>query len=91
MLTGKLNKLQHLRGVPLVDEAYEFWKNIDKSKNIKAIRLNNDLYYFEKEYSKKYELTNIKNFKNYQNNYLLKILDYETDIVPKETIFSRNL
>ena len=50
VLTGKLNKLQHLRGVPLVDEAYEFLeKNIDKSKNIKAIRLNNDsTYCFEK-------------------------------------------
>ncbi len=95
VLTGKLNKLQHLRGVPLVDEAYEFLeKNIDKSENIKAIRLNNDsTYCFEKkEYSKKYELTNIKNFKNYQNNYLLKkILDYETDIVPKENdIFDKS-
>ena len=95
VLTGKLNKLQDLRGVPLIDEAYAFLaRNIDKSKNIEAIRLNNEsTYCFEKrEYSKKFELTNTKNFKNYQNNYLSKqILDYEADIIPKENdIFEKS-
>ena len=60
-LTGSLSKLQNLRGVPLIDYAYDYFDNYFKNhkelKNIKPIKVNTDQIFdlSLKEYSKPYE------------------------------------
>jgi UDP-MurNAc hydroxylase len=77
-LTGKLSKLQNLRGVPSIDEAYAFF---DKTlTSAKTIKLNPDSSFdtLLQEYEKKYITTNTKDYENYiQNNLMNKKLDYE--------------
>tara|TARA_B100000767_G_scaffold268136_1_gene287908 strand:+ start:774 stop:2135 length:1362 start_codon:yes stop_codon:yes gene_type:complete len=95
VLTGKLNILQNIRGVPSIDQAYNFlFKEVKKlglKKEPKSIMLNTDQSYnfLKNKYSKEYKKINLKDFKNYQENYLKDIkLDYEDDeLILEEVLF----
>ena len=97
VLSGKLNSLQNLRGVPLIDEVYDYLDlKIDKleiSKKVEGLKLNYDCTYdFDnKKFSKNYEKINIDNYNEYQKSYLSKKqLDYENDVfLQEEEIFDK--
>lgn len=84
-LTGKLAKLQKLRGVPTIDFTYEFLKR--KCKDSKPIKLNYDCIFDLKNetYSKEYKKIDILESQKYSKFILSKKkLDYESDpILPK--------
>ena len=91
VLSGKLNALQDIRGVPSIDEAYNYLHNnvkkIESSKKITELKLKHDSYFdFDKKiYSKKYEKIDFEDFTNYQKDYLSELkLDYEEDNFPNE-------
>ena len=97
VLSGKLNLLQNLRGVPSIDHAYEYLeskiKSLDLNYSSKPIKLNTDESYdFKlKKYSNKYKKTDQKKLKNYQENYLKNLkLDYENDEVISEENLLKN-
>ena len=86
VLTGKLNVLQNLRGVPSIDQAYEYLiKQINKlnlKKPPKPIMLNTDKSYnfTNDKYSSEYVKLDLNKFIIYQKNYLSNLkLDYEKD------------
>ena len=86
VLSGKLNFLQNLRGVPSIDKAYEYLYDKVKSLNIKVnpkpIMLNTDKSFdlINKSYSSEYLKLDHKKFIRYQKDYLRNLkLDYEKD------------
>ena len=85
-LTGKISHLQSLRGVPLVEEAFDFLENYySKDKNIKPLRLNCDqkLDLDDNIYVNKFKRINIDDYKQYIVKYLKdKKLTYEDDSLP---------
>ena len=77
-LTGKLSKLQNLRRVPSIDDAYIFFDKFLKTS--KTIKLNPDASFdtTSKQYDEEYRSTNIKDYNNYIiTNLINKKLDYE--------------
>ena len=80
-LSGKLSKLQKLRGVPSIEEASVF---LEKStNNSTCIRLNNDDYLNLENFesSKKYRAVTNKEIDNYISKTLSKRkMDYENEI-----------
>ena len=93
-LTGKLSKLQNLRGVPDIHDAYDFFDTyFDQLNNIetKSIKLNpgSSFDLNAKECDQKYIKSNIDEYKNYISQILSKkLLDYESIDIPKsEEIF----
>ena len=95
VLSGKLNLLQDLRGVPSIDYTYEYLddkiKLLDFRYTSKSIKLNTDEdFNFEtKKYSNKYKKTDQKKLDYYQKNYLKNLrLDYENDeIISEKDLF----
>ena len=88
-LTGKLSKLQDLRGVPLIDDAFLFFENYFKnSKNynhVMPMKISADQTFDLdlKENSSEYKFINKLDYKNYiDENLKHKKLDYENDIKP---------
>jgi UDP-MurNAc hydroxylase len=88
-LAGKLAKLQSLRGVPTIDNAYEYLEKKIKKENIKnctAIKINyeQDFNLINKKSSKKYHPVNKIKIQKYIENYLSKKkLEYELENYPK--------
>lgn len=89
-LTGKLSKLQDLRGVSNIDAAYNYFENYylsnNQSKLIKPLKLSPDNSFdLEiKEYDKPYKRLNLSDYNYYINNKLLnKTLSYEKDNIPE--------
>jgi UDP-MurNAc hydroxylase len=89
-LTGKLSNLQNLRGVPSIDNAYQYLENYYELKNlsntIKPLKLNAGAEFDLdiKEYSKKYQNLNFDEYKLYIETKLSKKkLSYENDVYPK--------
>lgn len=84
-LSGKLAKLQKLRGVPTLDYTYKYLKK--RCQNSKPIMLNYDCIFdlHNEIYSKKYKKINVKTANKYSKDILSKKkLDYESDtILPK--------
>ena len=82
-LTGKLSKLQNLRGIPYMNDVHTYFKNHFNDKQfegIKTIKLNPDDTFdiTLNEYSKPYKKIEIITYQNYIKNYLSnKLLDYE--------------
>lgn len=86
-LTGKISSLHDLRGVPLIDEAYNFFEKNLINKKISAIKINPEsIFDLEtKETSKEYQPLDLEKYKIYlKNNLALKKLDYEDIILPDD-------
>ena len=85
-MTGKTSHLQGLRGVPLVEEAFDFLENYySKDKNIKPLRLNCDqkLDLDDNIYFDKFKRINTDDYKQYIEKFLKdKKLAYEADSLP---------
>jgi UDP-MurNAc hydroxylase len=88
-LAGKLSKLQPLRGVPTIDDAYNFLEKKIKKESIKnctPIKINyeTDFDLIKKENTKKYNPINKIKIKKYIKKYLSKKkLEYEFERYPK--------
>ena len=87
-LTGKLSKLQHLRGVPSIDKAYKFFdKSFENNYSTKSIKLNNKSTFDlnSGEYDKNFVEINNDKYNDYINKILSqKKLDYEHLEFPSE-------
>lgn len=87
-LTGKLSKLQHLRGVPSIDKAYKFFdKSFENNYSTKPIKLNNESTFdlSSGEYDKNFFEINNDKYNDYINKILSqKKLDYEHLEFPSE-------
>ena len=88
-LTGKLSKLQNLRGVSSIDNAYDYFENYyllkNKSNLIKHLKLSPDSYFDldTEQYEKSYKKINTSEYNSYiQNKLKNKILYYEKDVFP---------
>lgn len=88
-LTGKLSNLQNLRGVPSIDNAYNYLQNYylqnKFSNQIKALKLSteNTFDLTIKEYDKEYECVNNKDYSSYIDDKLSKkIFEYDNDEIP---------
>jgi UDP-MurNAc hydroxylase len=88
-LTGKLSKLQDLRGVANIDDAYDFLEKYYMSKNlsnkIKALKLNAGSTFdlSIKEYDKLYKKINKREYQSYiDQNLRNKLFPYENDETP---------
>jgi len=88
-LAGKLSKLQSLRGVSTLDNAYNFFENYYSSKNlsdsIKPLKLNTDATFDLNimEYDKDYQKINYDEYQSYIDLELSnKLLTYEKDEIP---------
>jgi UDP-MurNAc hydroxylase len=82
VLGGKLSLLNDMRGVPNIDQAYEYLE--DNQKFSKAIKINAGSTFdlnLNKE-SKKYEKFNAVQYKKFINEISTKKLDYENDPIP---------
>tara|TARA_Y100000590_G_C15665948_1_gene994442 strand:- start:356 stop:1717 length:1362 start_codon:yes stop_codon:yes gene_type:complete len=97
VLSGKLNTLQNLRGIPLLDTTYDYLeKKINSFYNEKkpeAIKLNIDesFCFDTKKYSNQYKKVNLIDLNQYQQNYLNKLkLDYENDAMVEESTLLQN-
>jgi len=85
-LTGNLSKLQNLRGVSSIDNAYNFFENYYSSKNlsniIKPLKLNTESTFDLniKEYDRDYKKINLDEYQSYIDSKLSKkFLSYEKD------------
>tara|TARA_Y100000590_G_scaffold457061_2_gene608879 strand:+ start:5277 stop:6632 length:1356 start_codon:yes stop_codon:yes gene_type:complete len=85
-LSGKLSNLQNLRGVPSIDDAYNFidkkLKTYTELSNIKSIKINPEsIFDVKKEKCEKdYKIFDHDNFKNYVlKNLVNRKLSYEND------------
>tara|TARA_B100000242_G_C43043048_1_gene486717 strand:- start:821 stop:2173 length:1353 start_codon:yes stop_codon:yes gene_type:complete len=82
-LSGKLSKLQDLRGIPTMKTTHEYFKkNLSKNllKNTQTIKLNpDDIFDLNlNEYTKPFKDLDFDDYKTYIKNYLsVKKLDYE--------------
>ena len=86
-LTGKMSALQDLRGVPLIDEAYNFFERNLINKNNKPIKINTDSIFDldTEEISREYKPLNIEEYSDYlKNNLALRHLDYENEVIPND-------
>ncbi len=88
-LTGKLSNLQSLRGVPSIENAFNFFETYYSSKNlsntIKPLKLNNDSTFDLNigEYDKEYQKINYDEYQSYIDTKLKnKLLVYEKDETP---------
>lgn len=97
VLSGKLNILQNLRGVPSIDQAYKYLetqvKCLDLKKKTKPIMLNTDKSFnlIKKKYSSEYSKLDNNIFTKYQKEYLCNLkLDYEKDNSVSETELFQN-
>ncbi len=88
-LTGKLSNLQNLRGVPSIDNAYNFFEDYYLSKNLtdntKLLKLNPDSTFdlSIKEYDRGYEKINQKEYNLYiTQNLKNQLLSYEIGELP---------
>tara|TARA_B100000989_G_scaffold48823_1_gene31933 strand:+ start:404 stop:1762 length:1359 start_codon:yes stop_codon:yes gene_type:complete len=88
-LTGKLSKLQNLRGISSIDNAFNFFENYyskkNLSKSIRPLKLNTDATFDLniKEYDKNYQKINYDEYQSYIDLDLKnKFLDYEKDEIP---------
>ncbi len=88
-LTGKLSNLQNLRGVPSIDNAYDFFENYYSLKNfpekIQPLKLNPDTTFdlSIKECDKEYKKVNTAEYLSYINkNLSSKKLVYENEEIP---------
>ena len=82
ILTGKLSKLQDLRGVPSLEEAYNYLEKNLNETNHKCIKLNPDSSFFlnKKKYSEPYKAIQDHEIKNYIDKVLSKKeFEYEKD------------
>lgn len=89
-LTGKLTNLQNLRGVPRIDDAYQYLENYyelnNLSNTIKPLKLNTGAEFDLdiKEYNKQYQNLDLDEYRFYIDTKLSKkILSYENDEYPK--------
>lgn len=81
-LTGKLSELQDLRGVPSLEEAYNFLEKSLGQINSKCIKLNpgSDFSLIDGTYSEEYKIIKNEDIKNYIENTLnKKKFEYEND------------
>ena len=88
-LTGKLSKLQSLRGVPNIDSAYDYLENYyllkNQSNSIKPLKLNSDSVFDldKNKCNKPYKKINMLDQNSYIENTLkAKKLSYEKDKIP---------
>ncbi len=88
-LTGKLSNLQSLRGVPSIENAFNFFETYYSSKNlsntIKPLKLNNDSTFDLNigEYDKEYQKINYDEYQSYIDTKLKnKLLVYEKEETP---------
>ena len=84
-LSGHLSKLNNLRGVASLDEAYDYLENKFDKHIIKPIKLNYESTFdlSTGETSTEYNKINIKHYDDYVNSVLYKrSLDYETIDTP---------
>ena len=95
-LSGKLSNLQNLRGVPVIDDAYNYIDNkiktINEIKNIKSIKINpeNEFDLKIEKSNKPFNKFNYSDYKSYISTHLInKKLSYETeDLVGFDEILS---
>ena len=84
-LSGHLSRLNNLRGVASLDEAYDYLENKFDKHTIKPIKLNYESTFdlSTGETSTEYNKINIKHYDDYVNSVLYKrSLDYETIDTP---------
>ena len=89
-LTGKLSSLQNLRGVPSIENAFNFFENYYSSKNlsnhIKPLKLGTECTFDLNigEYDRNYLKIDYQEYQSYINSQLSnRLLDYENDEVPQ--------
>ena len=63
MLAGKLSSLNETRGVPNIDQAYEYLKKIKQCQRLLKLILDQLLILYLKQLHKKYEKFNTINYK----------------------------
>ncbi len=89
VLAGKLSSLNETRGVPNIDQAYEY---LEKNQTVsKAIKINpgSTFDFISKTASQKYEKFNTINYQSFLKKISKVKMDYEKDPVPSfEEIFS---
>jgi UDP-MurNAc hydroxylase len=81
-LTGKLSKMQDLRGVPSLEETYNYLEKNFKQTNSQCIKLNPDASFslHKLTYSELYKCIENREIKDYIDNILSKKkFDYEND------------
>ena len=88
-LTGKLAKLQNIRGVPDIDSAYDFFEKYFNSnsdlKQTQALKINPGVSFdiSTGESNNVYKKINFEDYKNYIETYLVnKKLNYENEESP---------
>lgn len=89
VLGGKFAKLNNLRGVSSIDEAYNFIDNLiatDKEVNTKSLKLNYETFFdlSLNEYEKRYTPINPEKKKIYIDSLKNKYFDYEIKNIPKD-------
>jgi len=82
ILTGKLSKIDHLRGVPSIDEAFEYLsKNQNTSKPL-MLSTDSEFDFNSKLYSKKYQKFEVQKYNEYLEFLSSKKLDFENEEYP---------
>lgn len=82
VLTGKLSKIDHLRGVPTIDDAFDYLsKNQSFSKPL-MLKTDSEFDFSTKLYSKKYEKFDVVKYNEYLETLSSKKLDFENNEFP---------
>lgn len=82
ILTGSLSKIDYLRGVPSIDDAFEYLsKNQSISKPL-MLSTDSEFDFDSKLYSKKYQKFDVKKYNEYLEFISSKKLDFENEEYP---------